>query len=470
MRAFQSTINKLIKVRMSTANQFTQNLMAKSQTESDNSKITKRKNSKVSNNLESSTKKKKTATAIQTDSETPSIPSTPVTPKSKNALLEDVPSYTHEDESSPYEMEIRSARGPFIKKAVEIISPLLTDALLRFTENAVYIIAMDAYKVAVVEAKFFASKFEKYFLKNPNKAYDICVDTAHFHKVLTAVNGADTISFIFENDSPESLQNLIIEAESKKNKSKPDRFRIRVFGINPRSNKFDVPDQCYDSILSIPAKEFDKHIHDMSLLGQTVTFKTNYKKFVMVVKGEFNISYKVIYPNPEGLSFKDEERDQLKVLNDYCDPDEETDEPGEEIEFYEENKTDDFYGMKEEEEANLNSVKEDLENAKKEARERKNRRKVSDKDIPEISFDGEYVEATHIIKYLRAFGKAKDLSSTVELYFEKKQPLVLKYKIGNMGTLTYCIGDVNNDREDDENFNHEEYNHNNEYSTLNTDF
>lgn len=38
----------------------------------------------------------------------------------------------------------------------------------------------------------------------------------------------------------------------------------------------------------------------------------------------------------------------------------------------------------------------------------------------------------------------------VELYFEKNQPLVLKYQIGNMGELTYCMCDVNNDKSVDE--------------------
>jgi hypothetical protein len=46
-------------------------------------------------------------------------------------------------------MEIRTARPDSVKKVIEIISPLLTDAVLRFQGDGIYIFAMDAIKVSL---------------------------------------------------------------------------------------------------------------------------------------------------------------------------------------------------------------------------------------------------------------------------------------------------------------------------------
>lgn len=77
-------------------------------------------------------------------------------------------------------MEIRTARPDNVKKVIEIISPLLTDAVIRFQKDGIYIFAMDAVKVAFVSVHLKSEHFEFYALKQP---FDIGVDTSNLNKV-----------------------------------------------------------------------------------------------------------------------------------------------------------------------------------------------------------------------------------------------------------------------------------------------
>jgi hypothetical protein len=59
-----------------------------------------------------------------------------------------------------------------------------------------------------------------------------------------------------------------------------------VLGIEPKANNYEIPDQHYDSIMTLPAAVFQTHIHDLSQLSPVVTFKTDNKTFMMECKGK----------------------------------------------------------------------------------------------------------------------------------------------------------------------------------------
>lgn len=57
------------------------------------------------------------------------------------------------------------------------------------------------------------------------------------------------------------------------------------------------------------------------------------------------------------------------------------------------------------------------------------------------SLDGNYNQATYMLKYLNAFCKATALSKKVVILFNHRGPVILYYRI-EKGLITYCLSDI----------------------------
>jgi hypothetical protein len=69
---------------------------------------------------------------------TKTLPLKSASTTTKSSKLEAPETYDHVDDESDYLMEIRTARPDSVKKVIEIISPLLTDAVIRFLPDGNY--------------------------------------------------------------------------------------------------------------------------------------------------------------------------------------------------------------------------------------------------------------------------------------------------------------------------------------------
>jgi len=51
----------------------------------------------------------------------------------------------------------------------------------------------------------------------------------------------------------------------------------------------------------------------------------------------------------------------------------------------------------------------------------------------------ECISADYSLKYINLFTKSTNLCSTIELYLKKDYPLIMKYNVGNLGEIRFCL-------------------------------
>ena len=89
------------------------------------------------------------------------------------------------------------------------------------------------------------------------------------------------------------------------------------------------------------------------------------------------------------------------------------------------------------------SSKDDQDDSSKKKRKRKTQMtflKPAATD-PSPDDDGFTVE-TYALKYLNAFTRATNMSSSVMMFFEPDKPMVLVYDVGNEGSITFVLSPV----------------------------
>ena len=51
----------------------------------------------------------------------------------------------------------------------------------------------------------------------------------------------------------------------------------------------------------------------------------------------------------------------------------------------------------------------------------------------------EYIQGEFSLKYINLFTKSTNLCNTIELYFKQDYPLIMKYNVGNLGQIKFCL-------------------------------
>lgn len=96
--------------------------------------------------------------------------------------------------------------------------------------------------------------------------------------------------------------------------SRNEIFIATIYGIDPKIHNYEIPDQRYESVMTLPAATFQSHIHSLSQLSPIVTFKTDNKVFVMEIRAEFGEAQEIIKPCENSMKFiKNNERREEAV-------------------------------------------------------------------------------------------------------------------------------------------------------------
>ena len=51
----------------------------------------------------------------------------------------------------------------------------------------------------------------------------------------------------------------------------------------------------------------------------------------------------------------------------------------------------------------------------------------------------DYISAEYSLKYINLFTKSTNLCNTIELYLKPNYPLIMKYNVGNLGEIRFCL-------------------------------
>lgn len=176
-----------------------------------------------------------------------------------------------------YRLEITTVQSGAIRILFESLKDVLTDVNIHANSNGLKIISMDGSKSAIVHLKLLASQFEKFICHSP---VVMGVNMLSLFKILKSIKNNDVITFIVTDDT--TKLNIKIQ-----NKEKQTEIISTLKLLDIDENLLHIPNIEFDSILTIPASDFQNHIRDLSVISNEITIKTDPESIIFEVEGDF---------------------------------------------------------------------------------------------------------------------------------------------------------------------------------------
>ncbi|KIK61540.1 hypothetical protein GYMLUDRAFT_73051 [Collybiopsis luxurians FD-317 M1] len=383
-------------------------------------------------------------------------------------------------------LEARLAEASVLKKLLDAIKELVTDANFECSEEGITLQAMDNSHVALVAVKLVQNGFKKYRCDRP---MPLGVNVGSLTKVLKCAKDDDMCTLNAADEA--DVLNLVYEAKSSDRISSYD---LKLMDID--SETLGIPKTSYEARVVLSSAEFARIVRDLSLLGDSVRIEVSKEGVRFASDGEAangNILLKGQGPigkverGPQGDDSDDEEegdgvkkekkgngeeeaeangedddedgenkkksKAQAKVKKEKTEDgdvemeeDEEGDyqpnEDGEEEKEEEEEDDEDGDGKKRKKKSNSSSkptkkAKTASSSKSKKGKSRADSDEEDEGDAVVIQMNS-HVSLTFSLKYLVNFSKSSNLVKKVELYMSNDVPLLVSYDFGQ-GYIRYYL-------------------------------
>jgi proliferating cell nuclear antigen len=352
-------------------------------------------------------------------------------------------------------LEARLQEAALLKRLLDSIKELVTDANFECNEEGINLQAMDNSHVALVAVKLEATGFKKYRCDRP---MPLGVNLNSLTKVLKCAKD-DDICIIKASDDADIL-NLVYEARSS---DRIAEYDMKLMDIDAET--LGIPDTEYDARVTMTASEFTRIVRDLSQLGESVRIEVSKEGVRFASEGEAANGSVLLkqteaarekYANygkddeeakedddddEEGSSSKKKVKKEKNVKKEDGDVEMEGEEEDEEQEEFQPKSDDEGEEEQDEDEEDKKSSKK-----RKKAPAKSNgkpAKKVKKSD--ETPTDGgvliemnQHVSLTFSLKYLVNFSKSSALSNTVQLMMSNDVPLLVSYKFGQ-GEIKYYL-------------------------------
>lgn len=174
--------------------------------------------------------------------------------------------------------EFKTIQSSAIKCMIEALKELLTDTVLEINDTGIKIVTMDNAHVILVHLKLHAEKFEYYECKKP---ISIGINMLNFYKIIKTINNNDILSlFVYEDD----LNHLGVKLENGEKNTKTT-YKINLLDLS--NENFEIPEVTFNSVVTLPASDFQKITRDMNNLAEFVEIKNVNNEIILTCDGDF---------------------------------------------------------------------------------------------------------------------------------------------------------------------------------------
>ncbi|OSX62511.1 hypothetical protein POSPLADRAFT_1141431 [Postia placenta MAD-698-R-SB12] len=173
-------------------------------------------------------------------------------------------------------LEARLAEAAILKRLLDSIKELVTDANFECNEEGINLQAMDNSHVALVSVKLSASGFKKYRCDRP---LPLGVNLGSFTKVLKCAKDDDVCIIKAADDA--DILSLTYEA---RNSDRIAEYEMKLMDID--ADTLNIPDTDYDARVSMPSAEFTRIVRDLSQLGESVRIEVSKEGVRFISDGE----------------------------------------------------------------------------------------------------------------------------------------------------------------------------------------
>lgn len=252
-------------------------------------------------------------------------------------------------------------QGSLLKKVLDSIKDIITEANFDCSPNGLSLQAMDSSHVSLIDILLESEGFEHY---RCDRNIPMGLNIGNLIKMINCAGAEDIVTIKCE-DKPDNVTFLF---ESKDNDKISD-FEMKTMTID--DEHLLVPEQTYTAVVKMPSREFQRLCRDLSQIGDTVHVSVTKEGVRFSTTGDIGTANITCRPNPS--VDKEEERTEVQIT--------------------------------------------------------------------------EPVSSSFALRYLNSFTKATPLSPTVTLGMVKDLPVVVEYKIADMGHVRYYLAPKIEDEE-----------------------
>ncbi|KAF9458301.1 proliferating cell nuclear antigen, N-terminal domain-containing protein [Collybia nuda] len=362
-------------------------------------------------------------------------------------------------------LEAKLAEAGTLKKLLDAIKELVTDANFECNEEGINLQAMDNSHVALVAVLLEATGFKRYRCDRP---MPLGVNLTSLTKVLKCAKDDDECTLKAADEA--DVLNLVYEA---KHSDRIAEYDMKLMDID--SDTLGIPDTDYDARVTMPSSEFTRIVRDLSQLGESVRIEVSKEGVRFASEGEA-ANGSVLLKGTDGAVSKvsksmkkedeeivdvdaeDEDEDGAKKSKkrknvkketdgdvDMDDDEEKAEEefkPGSDEEGEEEKEADDDDEEGAEESNGKRKKSSSSSKPSKKAKtssKSKKSKKDDDEDAENVKIEmNQHVSLTFSLKYLVNFSKSASLTNRVQLMMSNDVPLLVSYDFGQ-GHIRYYL-------------------------------
>jgi len=170
-------------------------------------------------------------------------------------------------------MRLTLAEPSYLKESISIISDLVNEARFKVNSNAIELVAMDPANVAMVVFKLLSSCFTEYDVE---KDTELTINLANFKQILRRASPKDMLTLELEDNK------LKIQLKSSTTRT----FSLPIIELEDKEQK--VPDLKFPVTIKTSSSIFNEAIADADVVGESVSFIAEPKKFTLLAEGDLN--------------------------------------------------------------------------------------------------------------------------------------------------------------------------------------
>ena len=181
-------------------------------------------------------------------------------------------------------MKLSLAEPKYLKDSISIISELVNEGKFKITKDAIELIAMDPANVAMIVFRLLSSSFVEYDIK---EEVEIGVNLGSMKQVLRRAKSSDTLILGLEENK------LVMQLRGSTTRT----FKLPLIDLDSSSSK--IPSLDFPLLIETNSDLLNDSIEDVGIVGDSVNFVVENKKFLISSKGDLSNAEVIIKEGDE---------------------------------------------------------------------------------------------------------------------------------------------------------------------------
>lgn len=193
-------------------------------------------------------------------------------------------------------MKLTLADSKVLKDSVSIISDLVTEARFSINKDSINLVAMDPANVAMVIFKLLSSSFTEYKVE---KEVKVALNLNNLKQVLKRAGANDVLTLELQ----ENKFKVVIRGNTIRT------FYLPIIELDEKEQK--IPSLNFPLSIKTQTSVLDEAIEDVSIVGESVQFMCEGKKFTISAEGDLSKA-KIEVTDDKNTSITKEGEDVVK--------------------------------------------------------------------------------------------------------------------------------------------------------------